>query len=99
MLKRYGHYNRTVLVWVYHQMMIDIKKKGIKMSKVKKQTAKAKKEPKTIKRSTVIISVLVLIALIASYIGGIVTANSFNDSVNTKIEVKAKQLAELKENQ
>lgn len=88
-----------MLLWIYHQKMIDIKKKGIKMSKVKKQTAKAKKQPKTIKRSTVIISVLVLIALIASYIGGIVTANSFNDSVNTRIELKAKQLAELKENQ
>ena len=63
---------------------------------VKTQVKEAPKQPKTIKLSTVIVSVVILIALIASFIGGIATANHYQ----TTVKAQAVELSkELKENQ
>lgn len=50
------------------------------------------KEPKTIKVRTVVISAAVLIALVVAFIGGIVYANNYNDSVSAKAIELSKHL-------
>ena len=50
----------------------------------KNTTTKQTKEPKTIKVRTVVISMAVIIGLIASFIGGIVYANNYNDTVKAQ---------------
>ena len=59
---------------------------------VKKTTAK---QPKTIKVKTVVISVAVLIALVASFFGGVAVANGYNDTVDAKAHQKAEAIKEL----
>ena len=50
------------------------------------------KEPKTIKVKTVIISVLVFIAMVASFYGGYVTSSTVNDSIERAVKIKFEQL-------
>lgn len=57
------------------------------MSKTKEN--KATREPKTIKVSTVVISVLVLLGLIAAFIGGI----AYNENYNSTVQAKAVELS------
>lgn len=59
---------------------------------VKKTTTK---QPRTIKVRTVVISVAVFIALIASFFGGIAVANGYNDTVDAKAHQKAEAIKEL----
>ena len=47
------------------------------------------KAPKTIKVSTVVVSVLVLLGLIAAFIGGI----EYNENYNSTVEAKAVELS------
>lgn len=47
------------------------------------------KAPKTIKVSTVVVSVLVLLGLIAAFIGGI----AYNENYNSTVEAKAVELS------
>lgn len=65
----------------------------------KKQTpVQEPKVARTIKVSTVVISVLVLLGLIAAFIGGI----AYNENYNSTVEAKAVELSKeftLKENQ
>ena len=56
----------------------------------KKQTPV--QEPKTIKVSTLIIAVAVLIGMVASFIGGIYTANNYNSTVQAKAVELSKEL-------
>ena len=61
------------------------------MAKAKETKPTVEKQPKTIKVSTVVISVLVLLGLIASFIGGIAYNESFNNQVNAKaVELSSK---------
>lgn len=62
------------------------KQKGKKMTKTTKQP-----EPKTIKVKTLVIGVAVVVAIIASFIGGIITANNYN----AKVTADAQELAEV----
>lgn len=64
----------------------------------KSKATKSTKSPKTVKVSTLVIAVAVLLGLIASFIGGIVYANSYNDTVNAKAMERVKEI-ELKLNQ
>ena len=59
------------------------------MSKAKETKPTVEKQPKTIKVSTVVISVLVLLGLIAAFIGGI----AYNDNYNSTVEAKAVELS------
>ena len=59
---------------------------------VKKTTTK---QPKTIKVRTVVISVAVFIALIASFFMGIAVANGYNDTVDAKATLKAEAIKVL----
>lgn len=60
-------------------------------NKVKKEQ-KAMKETKTIKVSTLIIGIAVFIGLVASFIGGIVTANHYKDTVHAQAVELSKTL-------
>ena len=52
------------------------------MAKSKVDTStKEPKAPKTIQVKTLIISIAVLVGMIASFVGGIVVANSYNSTV------------------
>ena len=62
------------------------------MSRTKTTTPEAQKEPKTIQVKTVVISVAVFVALVASFIGGIVFANSYNDNVKAQAIELSKQV-------
>ena len=57
------------------------------MAKAKEN--KTTREPKTIKVSTVVISVLVLLGLIAAFIGGI----AYNETYNSTVQAKAVELS------
>lgn len=59
------------------------------MSKAKETKPKAEKQPKTIKVSTVVTAVLVLIGLIAAFICGI----SYNEMYNSIVQAKAVELS------
>ena len=59
---------------------------------VKKTTTK---QPKTIKVRTVVISVAVLIALIASFFMGVSVANGYSDTVDAQAHQKAEAIKEL----
>ena len=50
------------------------------------------KAPKTIKVSTVVVSVLVLLGLIAAFIGGIAYNENYNSTVEEASTIKAEQL-------
>lgn len=71
------------------QIIADAKNKA-KQTKEKQM----KKSPKTIKVSTLIIGIAVLIGLSASFICGVTTANNFNSNVDTIAQTKAKQIVE-----
>lgn len=61
------------------------------MSKAKETKPTVEKQPKTIKVSTVVMSVLVLLGLIAAFIGGIVYNENYNQSVQAKaVELSSK---------
>ena len=62
------------------------------MSKVKTTTPEAPKEPKTIQVRTVVIAVAVFVALVASFVGGIIYANNYNDTVKAQAIELSKQL-------
>ena len=69
------------------------------MAKSKVDTStKEPKAPKTIKVSTLIISIAVVVGLIASFIGGIVVANSYNSTVKAQAVELSKEFM-LKESQ
>lgn len=63
-----------------------------------KGTNNKPKEPRTIKVSTVVIAVLVLVGLVASFIGGVQYANNYNSVVEAKAMEQVKTI-ELKLNQ
>ena len=50
------------------------------------------KEPKTIKVSTLIISIAVVVGMVASFIGGIIVANSYNSTVKAQAVELSKEL-------
>ena len=50
----------------------------------KKANTKAEPKAKTIKVSTLIISVAVLLGLVASFVGGIYAANNYNSTVKAQ---------------
>lgn len=56
------------------------------------------KAPKTIKVSTLIISIAVVVGMIASFIGGIVVANNYNSTVKAQAVELSKEFTS-KENQ
>ena len=62
------------------------------MSKVKTTTPEAPKEPKVIKVKTVVVAVCVFVALVASFVAGIVYANNYNDTVQAQAIELSKQL-------
>lgn len=68
------------------------------MVKSKVPTTTSEKSPRTIKVKTLVIAIAVVIGLIASYIGGIATANSYNDTVKAQAIELSKEFS-LKENQ
>ena len=64
------------------------------MSRTKTTTPEAPKEPKTIKVKTVVVAVAVFVAIVASFIAGIVYANNYNDTVQAQAIELSKQLNE-----
>lgn len=65
------------------------------MTTTKKQNKVVEpKAPKTIKVSTVIVSVAVLLGLVASFIGGVYTANGYHDTVNAQAVSLAKKVSQ-----
>ena len=62
------------------------------MSRTKTTTPEAPKEPKVIKVKTVVVAVAVFVALVASFIAGIVYANNYNDTVQAQAIELSKQL-------
>ncbi len=54
------------------------------MSRTKTTTPEAPKEPKVIKVKTVVVAVAMFVALVASFVSGIVFANSYNDNVKAQ---------------
>jgi len=68
-----------------------------KTTKNKKENEMAK-APKTIKVRTLIVSIAIILGFIASFIGGVVFANNFNDTVEAKALEKVGEI-ELKLNQ
>ena len=66
----------------------------------KKSKVKQQKQPKTVKVSTVIWTVALLLTLIGGFIGGIATRSAYADAVNKEASSQVKQIAEqLKLNQ
>lgn len=59
------------------------------MAKAKETKPTVEKQPKTIKVSTVVISVLMLLGLIAAFIGGI----AYNENYNSTVQAKAIELS------
>ena len=59
------------------------------MAKIKTTKPAVEKQPKTIKVSTVVISVLVLLGLIAAFIGGV----AYNENYNQSVQAKAVELS------
>lgn len=73
----------------------DTKPKQQKANKPKEKTVKKTTTPapeKTIKVKTLIIAIAVIIGFIASFIGGIVTANGYNDKVTNDAKALAETL-------
>ena len=69
------------------------------MAKSKVDTStKEPKAPKTIKISTLIISIAVVVGMIASFIGGIVVANNYQSTVKAHAVELSKEFTS-KENQ
>ena len=62
------------------------------MSRTKTTTPEAPKEPKTIKVKTVVVAVAVFVAIVVSFIAGIVYANNYNDTVQAQAIELSKQL-------
>lgn len=62
------------------------------MSRTKITTPEAPKEPKVIKVKTVVVAVAMFVALVASFISGIVFANSYNDNVKAQAIELSKQV-------
>lgn len=71
---------------------------GSKDTKIVKPKNKNKetKMSKTIKVSTLIISIAVVISIILSFVAGIITANKFNGNFERQVEAKAKNIIDLK---
>lgn len=71
---------------------------GSKDTKIVKPKNKNKetKMSKTIKVSTLIISIAVVISIILSFVAGIVVANKFNGNFERQVEAKAKSIIDLK---
>lgn len=61
------------------------------MSK-KEQKAKVVKQPKTIKLSTLLIAVAVIVAMVASFIGGVVYTNNYNHTIKAQAIELSKEL-------
>lgn len=61
----------------------------------KKSTTTDSNSPRTIKVSTLIIATLVLLGLVASFIGGTIYANNYNSTVEAKALEKVSEI-ELK---
>lgn len=59
---------------------------------VKTTTKPQVKEAKTVKVSTVVVSIAVLIGLISSFVGGIAYANNYNSTVEEASTIKAVEL-------
>lgn len=58
---------------------------------VKNKADTSAKTPRVIKVSTVITSVVVLLALLASFIGGVVYANTYNSTVKAQAVEMSKE--------
>ena len=59
------------------------------MAKAKETKPTVEKQPKTVKVSTVVVSILVLLGLIAAFIGGI----AYNETYNSTVQAKAVELS------
>lgn len=65
--------------------------------RVKEMSENSKKQPKTIKLSTLIIGIAVAISLVASFIAGTVFSNKYNAQVEARaIELSSKHVGNLK---
>lgn len=62
------------------------------MAKAKETKPAVEKSPKTIKVSTVVISVLVLLGLIAAFIGGIAYNENYNSTVRAEAQAIVTEL-------
>ena len=68
------------------------------MAKKSTTTVSEPKAPKTIKISTLIISIAVVVGMIASFIAGIIVANNYNSTVKAQAVELSKEFTS-KENQ
>lgn len=65
--------------------------------RVEKMSENSKKQPKTIKLSTLIVGIAVAISLVASFIAGTVFANKYNARVEARaVELSSKHVGNLK---
>ena len=65
--------------------------------RVEKMSENSKKQPKTIKVSTLIIGVIVLVSLVISFIAGTIFANKYNAQVEARaVELSSKHVGNLK---
>lgn len=65
--------------------------------RVEKMSENSKKQPKTIKLSTLIVGIAVAISLVVSFIGGMVFANKYNARVEARAaEISSKHVGNLK---
>jgi Na+-driven multidrug efflux pump len=69
---------------------------NIKMSN-KKTEPKVAKQPKTVKVSTVVKTIIAIVVIILAFIGGILTANAYNHDFQAKVQSEAKSLAQIVE--
>ena len=75
---------------------------GSKDTKLKKQKNKkedAMKAPKTIKISTLIISIAVILSIIISFIAGMTVSQKLNNDFEEQDNAKAKSIVDLKDEQ
>lgn len=65
--------------------------------RVKEMSENSKKQPKTIKVSTLIVGIAVAIGLVVSFIAGTVFANKYNAQVEARaVELSSKHVGNLK---
>ena len=73
--------------------------KDTKIVKPKNKKEDAMKAPKTIKISTLIISIAVVISIILSFVAGMQVSNHLNDNFEEQVNQKAQSIIDLKDNQ
>ena len=73
--------------------------KDTKLQKPKNKKEDAMKAPKTIKISTLIISVAVILSIIISFIAGMAVSQKLNNDFEEQVNAKAKSIVDLKDEQ